>query len=327
MVCAGVQRMRVLITGMAGFIGYHCAAALSKMGHQVAGIDNLNDYYSPSLKKARLAQLDEEVSFILTDLADFDSVRDVFASFEPEVVLNLAAQAGVRYSLKNPHAYIQSNVVGMMHILECCRHFGKPRLVYASSSSVYGGNTRLPFSEKDRVDHPISIYAATKKANELMAHSYTHLYDIQTIGLRFFTVYGPWGRPDMAMWLFADAINQGKPINVFNYGDMNRDFTYIDDVIEGVLGALFGTDLEKYEIFNLGNHRSERLGTLIELIEEGLGRRAEKNMLPMQDGDVQSTFADIDAAHEKLGFQPTTELSDGVARFLAWFRAHPEFHG
>ena len=320
--------MRILITGMAGFIGSHCARALTNQGHEVWGIDNLNDYYSADLKRFRLEGLkDTGARFVEGDLCDLASLEALFRQFEPQAVLHLAAQAGVRYSLINPHAYIQSNVVGVLNLLECCRHHGKPRLVYASSSSVYGGNTKLPFSEEDRVDKPISLYAATKKNAEMMAHTYTHLYDMQTVGLRFFTAYGPAGRPDMALWLFTDAIHGGRPIKVFNHGDMSRDFTYIDDIVSGVVASLTVDGLAPYEVFNLGNNQAEQLMTLIELIEKNLGKTAEKIMLPLQDGDVKATFADIRQAQAKLGFVPSTGLSVGVQRFVAWYMAHPEFHG
>lgn len=319
--------MRILVTGSAGFIGHHASIALAREGHKVLGVDNLNDYYMVALKEARVAENQQEgVEFRKVELADLPALEQVFRDFEPELVLHLAAQAGVRYSIINPHAYIQANIVATMNILECCRHFGKPRLVYASSSSVYGGLTKMPFSVEDRVDTPISLYAATKKSNELMAHTYTHLYGLQTIGLRFFTVYGPWGRPDMAMWLFSDAILQGRPIQVFNYGDMSRDFTYIDDIVAGIRACLFTGGLDPYEIFNLGNHRSEDLMRLIQLIESQLGREAEKTMMPMQDGDVKATYADIELSRRKLGFEPTTPIEVGVPRFIEWFKAHPEFH-
>ncbi len=320
--------MKVLVTGSAGFIGFHASMALFEDGHEVLGLDNLNDYYLPQLKEARVAELVKRgIAFKKLDLCHLSELEEVFKTFRPDRVLHLAAQAGVRYSLENPHAYIQSNIVATMNILECCRHNGKPRLVYASSSSVYGGVKELPFSENQRVDTPISLYAATKKSNELMAHTYTHLYDMQTIGLRFFTVYGPWGRPDMAMWLFTDAILQGKPIKVFNHGDMFRDFTFITDIVAGINGSLFVEDLDQYEVFNLGNHRCERLMTLIETIEKSLGREAVKTFMPMQDGDVKATYANIDQAQQKLGFQPATTIEDGVPRFIEWFKAHPQFHG
>jgi len=321
--------LRILITGMAGFIGYHCAARLLDEGHQVHGVDDLNDYYAPELKQYRLERLRAhgEAGFTRCDIADREALAAVFEAFQPEAVLNLAAQAGVRYSLVNPYAYIRANIDGMMNVLELCRHGGKPRLVYASSSSVYGGNKRLPFAESDRVDNPVSLYAATKKADELMAHTYTHLYGLQTIGLRFFTVYGPMGRPDMAMWLFTDAIHHGRPIKVFNHGDMSRDFTYVNDIVSGVVASLTRDGLDDYEVFNLGNHNAEPLMQLIALIERGLGRKAEKIMMPMQDGDVQATYADISRAQTKLGFAPNTSLEQGVPRFIEWFLAHPRFHG
>ncbi|MCB1049002.1 MAG: GDP-mannose 4,6-dehydratase [Acidobacteria bacterium] len=320
--------MKVLVTGGAGFIGYHCAKALLEQGHSVHVLDNVNDYYNPQIKLARIKQLEHfgRFSFQKGPLENADFVNHQFAHFGPEKVLHLAAQAGVRYSLTHPHAYVQSNVVAFVNILEACRHFGKPRLVYASSSSVYGGNTRLPFSVSDRVDTPISLYAATKKANELMAHTYTHLYAMETVGLRFFTVYGPWGRPDMAMWLFADAILADRPIQVFNHGDMYRDFTYIDDIVQGTLACLNVSQIAPYEVFNLGNHRSEHLLALIDLIEQTLGKKAKRELLPMQPGDVQSTYADIEHAQNVLGFHPTTPIQSGVPQFLKWFVEHPEFH-
>lgn len=321
--------MRVLVTGIAGFIGFHCASTLLREGHDVLGVDNLNDYYSPKLKHARLAQLKKlgPFRFEKCDLADGEILDGLFREFQPDRVLHLAAQAGVRYSIHHPQVYMRANFVGTLNILECCRHHGQPRLVYASSSSVYGGNTKLPFSESDPVDHPVSLYAASKKANELMAHTYTHLYGIPTVGLRFFTVYGPWGRPDMAMWLFADAILKDQPIKVFNHGEMHRDFTYIDDIVQGVMASLFTEGLAPYEVFNLGNHRSEPLMDLIGLIEKCLGKQAKKEFLPMQDGDVPATYADIDRATQKLGFRPETTIGKGVPAFLNWFRDNPEFHG
>lgn len=319
--------MRILITGMAGFIGYSCARELASEGHEILGVDNINDYYMTSLKEARLKELGDTVSFRKVELANREEVESVFADFKPEVVIHLAAQAGVRYSITNPYAYIEANIVATMNILECCRHSDpKPRLVYASSSSVYGGNKELPFSETQPVDNPVSLYAATKKSNELMAHTYTHLYDLQTIGLRFFTVYGPWGRPDMALWLFTDAILSGRPIKVFNYGKMQRDFTYIDDIVQGVKGCALKPDLPKYEVLNLGNCNSEELMHLIEILEDSLGKKAEKVMMPMQDGDVPATYADISRAKELLGFEPYTKISEGVPRFVEWFKNHPEFH-
>lgn len=320
--------MRILITGMAGFIGHQSARSLHADGHEILGVDNLNSYYLPRLKQARVDDLQQHgrIAFRKCDLADHDALSAVFRSFAPELVLHLAAQAGVRYSLENPHAYIQSNIVGTLNILECCRNHGKPRLVYASSSSVYGGSTDLPYSEDHMIDRPISLYAATKKSNELMAHTYAHLYGLKTTGLRFFTVYGPWGRPDMAMWLFTDAILHNRPIKVFNRGDMYRDFTFIDDTVAGIKACLLLKDPKPYEVFNLGNHRSEKLGLLIDLIETTLGRKAERILLPMQPGDVKETWADISRARARLGFNPSTTLRQGVPRFIEWYLAHPEFH-
>jgi UDP-glucuronate 4-epimerase len=315
-----------LVTGTAGFIGFHVAKTLLRDGHVVVGYDNLNDYYPPVLKQARHAVLDERDGFhaVEEDLADPERLSNVVDTYRPDVVCHLAAQAGVRYSLTHPFVYERSNLLATLNILEVCRHQNIGRLVYASSSSVYGGNIELPFSEDQNVDHPISLYAATKKANELMAHVYTHLYGLQTIGLRFFTVYGPWGRPDMAMWLFTEAMSQGRPIQVFNYGKMQRDFTYIDDIVQGVVAAMQADGLEPYEIFNLGNHRCEELMHLIELIENELGVEAEKEMLPMQPGDVPATYADVDRAREKLGYEPTTPIDVGVPKFVQWYRDHAD---
>lgn len=321
--------MRILVTGMAGFIGFHCARRLHELGHTVMGIDNLNPYYNPALKQARLdilQNLPNPPAFEQLDLKDKPDLDKVFKSFQPDAVLHLAAQAGVRYSLTHPQTYIDSNIQGTQNILEACRNFGKPRLVFASSSSVYGLNKKTPFSESDMTDSPIALYGATKKANELMAHAYAHLFGIQAIGLRFFTVYGPWGRPDMALWLFTQAIEKGEPINVFNYGDMYRDFTYVDDIVQGATACLWTEGLGQFEVFNLGNHKSEHLGDLISCIEQELGKKAERRLLPMQDGDVQSTFADIEKAKNLLGFQPTTEIAEGVPQFIRWFKDHPEFH-
>jgi len=320
--------MRVLVTGIAGFVGSHCAKALHAQGHEVSGLDNLNDYYSPKLKRARLEELEKtaRVRFTEADLCDKQALARLFDEQRPERVLHLAAQVGVRYSLENPDAYVSSNVVGTLNVLECCRQAKVPRLVYASSSSVYGGSERLPYSEEDPSDRPVSLYAATKRADELMAHAYTHLYGIQTVGLRFFTVYGPWGRPDMALWLFTEAISSGRPIKVFNHGRMSRDFTYVDDIVAGVMAALFSDGLDPYEVLNLGNHRSEPLTNLIAVIEKALGRKAEKKMMPLQPGDVLATYADTVRSARKLGFQPKTSIEEGVPRFVEWYRAHPEFH-
>ncbi len=319
--------MKIVITGTAGFIGYHLALHLLKEGHTVFGYDNFNDYYSVDLKRDRHAQLEaySKYRWAKADLCELDTLRGVFSTFHPECVVNLAAQAGVRCSISNPHAYLKSNLEGFLNVLECCRHADhKPRLVYASSSSVYGGNKKLPFSEDQSVDTPISLYAATKKANELMAHCYSHLYGMQTIGLRFFTVYGPWGRPDMAMWLFADAMLKGQPVKVFNHGDMCRDFTYIDDIVTGITGCILSNGFGSYEIFNIGNHRSEKLMDVIGLIARELGVDNPKlELLPMQDGDVPATFASVDKLHAAVGYEPTTPISVGIPKFIKWFK---EYH-
>lgn len=333
--------MKVLVTGAAGFIGYHVTLKLLDRGDTVIGIDNLNDYYDVELKKARLASIEAHANvknfkFTKLDLADRDSTDQLFAAEQPQSVVHLAAQAGVRYSLINPYAYISSNIVGFTNVLEGCRHNAVEHLVYASSSSVYGGNTKLPFSEHDNVDHPVSLYAATKKANELMAHTYSHLYGLPTTGLRFFTVYGPWGRPDMSPFLFADAILQDKPINIFNHGDMMRDFTYIGDIVEGVIRVLDkaatadpqydsghpdpAIGSAPYRVFNIGNSQPEKLMDFIQALEDALDKTAEKNYLPMQPGDVQATSADTSALENWIGFKPGTPLQDGVTRFVNWYR-------
>jgi len=314
--------VKILVTGSAGFIGSYVAHALLDDGHEVVGVDNFNDYYPVSLKEARHAKLEARDGYIglRGDLADIQLLTSHFQQHKPDRVCHLAAQAGVRYSLENPFAYEQSNLAGHLNILECCRHFEISRLVYASSSSVYGGNKKVPFSEDDQVDHPVSLYAATKKANELMAHSYTHLYGFQSIGLRFFTVYGPWGRPDMAYWLFTDTMLQNKPIKVFNHGDMKRDFTYIDDIVQGVKASLFAEGLDQYEIFNLGNNQPELLMDMIQYLGDALGVEPQMEMLPMQPGDVPTTFADIGKAQSKLGYRPTTSLQEGLGRFVEWFK-------
>ena len=314
--------MRILVTGSAGFIGMHLAKRLLAEGHEVTGLDNFNSYYEVALKEARNAELEKQGGFKLVraDIADAEAFDAVFAAGRFDAVCHLAAQAGVRYSLENPAAYIKSNIDGFANALEGCRRHGVPRLVYASSSSVYGGNKKLPFSEDDKVDNPVSLYAATKKADELMAHAYSHLFGFQTIGLRFFTVYGPWGRPDMAMWLFAEAMLAGKPIKVFNHGDMERDFTYIDDIVEGVTRCVFAGNFEKCEVFNIGNHRSEKLMRLISVIGESLGVEPKLEMLPMQPGDVPATFADISKLNAKTGFEPTTAIEAGIPRFVEWFK-------
>ena len=330
--------MRVLITGCAGFIGMHVAQILLARGDTVVGIDNLNDYYDVRLKKARLVRLAAYPTFkhIPLDIADRSGIAAVFEREKPQRVLNLAAQAGVRYSIENPHAYVDSNVVGFVNILEGCRHMGVEQLVYASSSSVYGGNTRMPFSEHDNVDHPVSLYAATKKANELMAHTYSHLYGLPTTGLRYFTVYGPWGRPDMALFLFAKAILEDRPIDVFNHGNMRRDFTYIDDIAEGTVRVIdrpatahpsFVPDTPDpasswapYRIFNIGNHNAVDLMGYIGALELALGKQAKKNFLPLQAGDVPTTFAETEELRTHTGFAPATPVEAGVRSFVAWYR-------
>lgn len=317
----------ILVTGSAGFIGFSLSKQLLEQGYKILGIDNFNEYYNVKLKEARSAVLQNYPNFVekKIDLVDHDALEEVFCKYQISHVCHLAAQAGVRYSLTHPFVYEQSNLAAFLNILEKVRHHEVPRLVYASSSSVYGGNTTMPFAETDPVDTPVSLYAATKKANELMAHSYTHLYGFQSIGLRFFTVYGPWGRPDMAMWLFVTAIKAGEPIKVFNHGNMKRDFTYIDDIVNGVSGALFANGLDQYEIFNLGNHRSEHLMEMIKLIEDGLGMEAKKEMLPLQPGDVLESYADISKAQTKLGFHPHTSINQGIPNFISWYNEHPEF--
>ena len=321
--------MRILVTGSAGFIGSHVAHALLDQGHEVMGLDNLNDYYEVALKQARLDRLQARPGYrhAALDLSDRAGVEALFASFRPERVVHLAAQAGVRYAAKNPHVYASSNLVGFLHILEGCRHGGVQHLVYASTSSVYGGNTTLPFSEHQPTEHPLTFYAATKKANEAMAHSYAHLYGLPCTGLRFFTVYGPWGRPDMAAYLFADAIVAGRPITVFNKGEMWRDFTFVDDIVAGVVAALDRPPVPdalgvRHRVYNLGNNRSERLLDFIGLIERELGRSAQIAFAPLQPGDVPATFADIEASRRDLGFVPNTTLAEGIPRFIAWYKSY-----
>ena len=323
--------MTVLVTGVAGFIGFHVARALIARGERVVGVDNLVPYYSVELKRARLEQLDGDGRFAFhqADVAEAEAMAEVLAA-HPQIdrVVHLAAQAGVRYSLENPRAYIRANVKGQLVILELCRHLpGLRHLVYASSSSVYGGNRTLPFSVDDRVDGPVSLYAATKRAGELISHAYGHLFSLSATGLRFFTVYGPWGRPDMSAYIFTRAIFDGKPIPVFNNGEMMRDFTYIDDIVHGVLAALDRPADEAgppHRLYNLGNHRSEPLMRLIGLIEQAVGRKAEIEFLPMQPGDVKETYADIDSSRRDLGFHPETTIDEGIPRFVSWFR---EYHG
>jgi UDP-glucuronate 4-epimerase len=310
-----------LVTGSAGFIGYHVARALLTHGARVVGLDNFNDYYSPALKHDRDLELRRHPNFIsvAADLTDLPALEALFSAHRPRKICHLAAQAGVRYSLINPFAYQKSNLEGFVNLLELAKRFPPERLVYASSSSVYAGLTEMPFSETQRVDTPISLYAATKKANELMAHAYSHLFGIPTVGLRFFTVYGPWGRPDMAMWLFTAAMLQGQPIKVFNYGKMQRDFTYIDDIVQGVVAALMAPGLDAYEIINLGNHRAEELLKVIGILESELKIKAEQQLLPIQPGDVPATYADIARARTKLGFEPLTPIDVGIPRFVQWY--------
>ena len=328
----------VLVTGAAGFIGFHLCKRLLDDGRTVVGLDNLNDYYDVSLKQRRLDRLVEHpgFSFVRMDVADRAGMASLFAGERFDCVIHLAAQAGVRYSLKNPNAYVDSNLVGFMQVLEGCRHAGVGHLVYASSSSVYGGNTQLPFSERHNIDHPVSIYAATKKANELMAHTYSHLFGLPTTGLRFFTVYGPWGRPDMALFLFTRAMLEGRPIDVFNQGRMKRDFTYIDDIVEGIIRVADkpaaadpaydsarpdpSVSLAPYRVFNIGNNSPVELMDFISAIEEALGIKADKRLLPLQDGDVPETYADTAALDRWVGFVPGTDVRTGIARFVAWYR-------
>lgn len=316
--------MKVLVTGSAGFIGYHTSKFLLERGDEVVGIDNFNAYYDVTLKELRNSELEKYDNYhiVRAELADKDAVENLFKHEKVDVVCNLAAQAGVRHSLTHPHDYITANIMGFLNILEGCRHNDVKRLVYASSSSVYGGNKVMPFSVADRVDNPISLYAASKKSNELMAHSYSHLYGFQTIGHRFFTVYGPWGRPDMMMWLFADAILNDRPIKIFNNGDMQRDFTFIDDIVAGLVASMDVDGLDRYEVFNLGNHNSENLMDVVAELEKNLGKEAIKEFLPMQPGDVKATYANIDASREKLGFDPKTKMSEGVQEFINWFREY-----
>ncbi len=319
--------MKILVTGAAGFIGYHTARYLLERGDEVVGLDNLNDYYDVRLKEARLGQLERfpGFAFLKTDIADRAAVEEIFAERLPERVIHLAAQAGVRYSLVNPHAYAESNLTGFLNVLEGCRRHDVEHLVYASSSSVYGGNREMPYSISQNVDHPLSLYAATKKANELMAYTYSHLYRIPCTGLRFFTVYGPWGRPDMAYFSFAKAISEGKSIDVYNYGNMRRDFTYIDDIVEGVVRVcdrLPGISGERacYRLYNIGNHQPVALEDFIGCLEKALGKKAVRNYLPMQPGDVRETYADVTELTRDVGFSPATRLEDGIAAFVEWYR-------
>jgi UDP-glucuronate 4-epimerase len=339
---AAVTDQPVLVTGAAGFIGSHVTRRLLETGRRVIGVDNLSPYYDPSLKQARLKEFESHAGFrfIKLDLADRAAVAALFAAEKFPYVAHLAAQAGVRYSLENPHAYIDANIQGFMNVLEGCRHNGCRHLLFASSSSVYGANTKLPFSVSDNVDHPISLYAASKKANELMAHTYAHLFQIPATGLRFFTVYGPWGRPDMAMWIFTKAILEGRPIRLFNHGKMRRDFTYIDDVVEAVTRLIErpaagdsswsgrrpdpSRSAAPWRIYNIGNNQPVDVPYVVSLIERALGRTAQREMAPMQPGDVPETYADVDDLMRDVGFRPSTSIEDGVARFIAWYR---EYHG
>lgn len=323
---------KILVTGVAGFIGFYLCQRLLDRGDIIVGIDNMNDYYDVSLKEARLAQLKQRENFTFQklDLADRSGMEQLFSEGNFERVAHMAAQAGVRYSLKNPYAYLDSNLVGFLNILEGCRHGKIQHLVYASSSSVYGANKKIPFSVEDNVDYPVSLYAATKKANELIAHSYSHLYQIPSTGLRFFTVYGPWGRPDMAMFIFTKAILEDKPIDVFNFGKMQRDFTYIDDIVEGIIRVLDKTPqpgdepntTAPYKVYNLGNNQPIELLRLIEVLEDALGKKAIKNFLPIQPGDVPTTYADVDALIQDVDFKPNTPIEVGVGRFIDWYRSY-----
>ncbi len=331
---------RVLVTGVAGFIGFHLTRRLLDRGDEVIGVDNVNDYYDVRLKRDRLAQLSghERFRFEELDVADRAAMSRLFADVAAPTVIHLAAQAGVRYSLTNPHAYVDSNLVGFVNILEGCRHSGCRHLVYASSSSVYGANTQMPFSVHDNVDHPVSLYAATKKANELMAHTYSHLYELPTTGLRFFTVYGPWGRPDMALFLFTKAILENRPIDVYNHGKMRRDFTYIDDIVEGIVRVADrpappnrewnsdrpdpGTSRAPYRVYNIGNHQPVELEYFIDVLEDALGRKAVRNLLPIQPGDVPATYADVEDLKRDVGFHPATPIEEGIRRFVQWYREY-----
>lgn len=340
--------MTILITGTAGFIGFHLTKRLLEAGHQVIGLDNVNDYYDPTLKRSRLTILEEmqekdviqkdAYTFYEKDLEDMESLKVMMEKHQPERVIHLAAQAGVRYSLENPHAYIQANIVGTMNVLEVCRHYQVEHLLYASSSSVYGANTSMPFSVHHNVDHPVSLYAATKKSNELMAHTYSHLYGLPTTGLRFFTVYGPWGRPDMALFKFTKAILEGGSIDVYNHGEMKRDFTYVDDIVEGIVRLMDhvpvpdaawsgdnpdpGSSKAPYRVYNIGSNRPEKLMDFIQAIEKATGKEAKKNMMPMQPGDVPATYADVSDLQREVGYKPDTPLETGIQRFVDWYRSY-----
>ncbi len=334
------MKEKILVTGAAGFIGYHLSTKLTEEGYTVVGIDNLNDYYDVTLKHARLKNLENipDFKFKRIDLADKKEIDQLFFDEKFDYVVNLAAQAGVRYSLINPHAYMESNIIGFLNILEACRHNPVKHLLYASSSSVYGANKKIPFSIHHNVDHPMSLYAASKKSNELMAHTYSNLYNVPTTGLRFFTVYGPWGRPDMAAFLFTEAIMANKPIDVFNYGKMKRDFTYVDDIVDGINRLIKNipqpdknwsgenpdpsSSFAPYRVYNIGNNKPVELLRFIEIIEENLGKKAEKNMLPMQPGDVEATYADIDDLKNDVGYEPKTGIETGVKNFIDWYKEY-----
>lgn len=322
-----MRRMEILITGYAGFIGFHASREFLRRGWKVVGIDNFCDYYDVKLKRDRAAMLKGQRGFSARelDICDLAGLQNVFAEKSPDVVLNLAAQPGVRYSIDHPFVYGKTNLEGFLNVLECCRHAAKvPKLVFASSSSVYGGNKKMPFEESDQVDTPVSLYAATKKANELMAHTYSHLYKMQTIGLRFFTVYGAWYRPDMALSLFADAMLHDRPIKVFNNGDMLRDFTFVDDIVNGIVRVVEAGNLPLYDVFNIGNHKSEKLLDVINVLAESLGVKPKMEMLPMQPGDVYATYASIEKLNKAVGYEPTTTIKDGIPVFAKWYR---EYHG
>ncbi|EIT1270095.1 NAD-dependent epimerase [Staphylococcus pseudintermedius] len=328
--------MKILITGVAGFIGSHLAKKLIAKDHEIIGVDNINDYYDPKLKEDRLKSIgDKNFKFYKTDIEDDQKLSEIFEEHHPSVVVNLAAQAGVRYSLENPRAYINSNIIGFMNILECARHYHIDNLIYASSSSVYGANTSKPFSTSDNIDHPLSLYAATKKSNELMAHTYSHLYNIPTTGLRFFTVYGPWGRPDMALFKFTDAIVHDRPIDVYNHGQMMRDFTYVDDIVEAMSRLIKrpaqpnnewdgakpdpGSSYAPYKIYNIGNNSPVRLMAFVEAIENKLAKTAQKNFMELQPGDVPETYANVDDLYRDINFKPETSIQEGVNQFIDWY--------
>ena len=318
------EKIKILVTGSAGFIGYHLSKSLLDDKHEVLGIDNINDYYDPKLKVDRLNRLKNYDNFLFekVDLVDKENLNSIFKKFSPQIVVNLAAQAGVRYSIENPYAYLDSNLTGFLNLIELCRHQQVEGLIYASSSSVYGGNKKIPFSEEDRCDKPLALYGATKKANELIAHSYSHLYNLHTTGLRFFTVYGEWGRPDMAMFIFTNCIENNKPIKVFNNGNMKRDFTYVEDIISGIKSAI-GKNYNN-RVFNLGNNKSEKLMNMISLIEKEIGKKAQIDFLPMQPGDVKESFADITNSKKYLNYEPKISIDEGIPKFIKWYKDYYE---